>query len=58
MSFGVKADENLHALKDGQPLKNLYVAGSVLGDNRPEFGTAAGKAIRTALHAADQILKK
>ena len=57
MDFGVKADENLHALKDGQPLKNLYVAGSVLGGNRPEFGTAAGKAIRTALHAADQILK-
>jgi glycerol-3-phosphate dehydrogenase subunit B len=56
MRFGVKADENLHALKDGQPLKNLYVAGSVLGDNRPEFGTAAGKAIRTALHAADEIL--
>ena len=56
MHFGVKADANLHALKDGKPLKNLYVAGSVLGDNCPEFGTAAGKAIRTALHAADEIL--
>ena len=58
MHFGVKADENLHALKDGKALNNLYVAGSVLGDNRPEFGTAAGQAVRTALHAADQILKK
>ena len=58
MGFGVKADENLHGLVGGKPLKNLYVAGSVLGDNHPEFGTAAGKAIRTALHAADQILRR
>ena len=57
LHFGVKADENLHALLDGKPLENLYVAGSVLGGNRPEFGFAAGKAIRTALHAADQIIK-
>ena len=57
MHFGVKADESLHALKDGQPVENLYVAGSVLGSNRPEFGTAAGKAVRTALKAADEILK-
>ena len=57
MHFGVKADENLHALKDGLPVENLYVAGSVLGNNRPEFGTAAGKAVRTALKAADEILK-
>ena len=58
MHFGVKADENLHALQDGKPLKNLYVAGSILGGNRPEFGFAAGQCIRTALFAADQILKK
>ena len=58
MHFGVKADENLHALQDGKPLDNLYVAGSVLGGNRPEFGFAAGQAVRTALAAADQILKK
>jgi anaerobic glycerol-3-phosphate dehydrogenase len=38
-------------------VENLYVAGSVLGSNRPEFGTAAGKAVRTALKAADEILK-
>lgn len=57
MGFGVKADENLRAVKDGTALQNLYVAGSVLGGNRPEFGTAAGKAIRTALKAADEILK-
>ena len=58
MHFGVKADENLHALKDGKPLENLFVAGSILGGNRPEFGFAAGLCIKTALFAADQILKK
>lgn len=58
MRFGVKADENLHALKDGKPLENLFVAGSILGGNRPEFGFAAGQCIKTALFAADQILKK
>lgn len=57
MHFGVKADENLHAIQDGKPLENLYVAGSVLGDTHPEFGTAAGAAIRTALHVADEILQ-
>ena len=56
MHFGVKADENLHALKDGQPLQNLYVAGSVLGGTHPEFGTAAGQAIQSALFVADKIL--
>jgi len=57
MHFGVKADENLHAIQDGKPLENLYVAGSVLGNTHPEFGTAAGAAIRTALHVADEILQ-
>ena len=57
MHFGVKADENLHAIQDGKALENLYVAGSVLGDTHPEFGTAAGAAIRTALHVADEILQ-
>lgn len=56
MHFGVKADENLHALKDGQPLQNLYVAGSVLGGTHPEFGTAAGQAIQSALFVADKVL--
>ena len=58
MHFGVKADENLRAIQDGKALENLYVAGSVLGDTHPEFGTAAGAAIRTALHVADEILSR
>lgn len=56
MHFGVKTDASLRALKDGQPLENLYAVGSVLGQTRPEFGSAAGQAILTALAAADKIL--
>ena len=56
MQFGVRTDASLHAIKDGAPLKNLYAIGSVLGATRPEFGTAAGQAIRTAFAAVDNIL--
>ena len=56
MDFGVKTDAELHPLKDGEPVKNLYAIGSVLGNTRREdFGTAAGLAIRTAFAAADII---
>ena len=58
MHFGVKADENLHALLDGKPLENLYAAGSVLGGTHPEFGYAAGQCVRTALYVADEILRR
>lgn len=57
MSFGVRTDTQLHALRDGQVLKNLFAAGSILGGTRPEMGTAAGLAIRSALAVVDQILK-
>ena len=56
MHFGEKASADLLALKDGEPLQNLYVAGSVLGDTHPEFGSAAGQAIQSALFVADKIL--
>ncbi len=58
MHYGVKTDENLHAVKDGVAFKNLFAIGSVLGGTRPEFGSAAGLAIRSALNVADQILGK
>ena len=58
MQYGVKTDASLHAIKDGAPLKNLYAIGSVLGATRPEFGSAAGQAIRTAFAAVDTILSK
>lgn len=57
MRFGVKTDGRLRALSGGQPLENLYVAGSVLGGTHPELGTAAGLAVRSALKVADEIME-
>ena len=56
MDFGVKTDASLHAVKDGEPVKNLFCIGSVLGGTRKEdFGTAAGLAIRTAFAVVDTM---
>ena len=56
MDFGVRTDEALHGLKDGEPVRNLFCIGSVLGNTRKkDFGTAAGLAIRTAFAAVDTI---
>ncbi len=57
MRFGVRTDASLHGLLDGKPVKNLYVAGSVLGGTRPEFGSAAGLAVRSALAVVEAILQ-
>ncbi|MBR1538956.1 MAG: anaerobic glycerol-3-phosphate dehydrogenase subunit B [Bacteroidales bacterium] len=57
MDYGVKTDDALHGLREGKPLKNLYAIGSILGNTRPEMGTGAGLAIRSALKAVDEILK-
>ena len=56
MAFGVETDAALHPLRDGEPLSNLYAVGSVLGATRPELGSGAGLALRSALAAVDQIL--
>lgn len=58
MKFGVKTDASLRALREGKPLDNVFAIGSVLGATRPEFGTGAGLAIRSALEATNQIPDK
>ena len=57
LAYGVKTDDTLHTLREGKPMKNLYAAGSILGGTRPEMGSGAGLALRSALAAVDQILK-
>lgn len=56
MDFGVRTDGELHALKDGAPVRNLFAVGSVLGNTRrKDFGSAAGLAIRSAFAVVDTI---
>ena len=56
MDYGVRTDPALHALKDGEPVRNLFAIGSVLGNTRKDdFGTSAGLAIRTAFAVVDTI---
>lgn len=56
MSFGVKTDGKLHALKDGKPVANLYAAGSVLGGNDfIKFCDHEGVDMITALQVAHYI---
>ena len=57
MHFGVRTDAGLHALLKGEPVKNLYCIGSILGDTHPELGCAAGLAINSAFCAVDEILR-
>ncbi|MBR5076423.1 MAG: FAD-binding protein, partial [Bacteroidales bacterium] len=58
MQFGLKTDAQLHPLLGGEPVKNLYAAGSVLGGTRLEFGSGAGLAVRSAFAAVDNILNE
>ena len=58
-SFGVKTDESLHAMRQGQVIDNLYVAGATLpGFNAVKEGCGAGVSILTALDVAERILSK
>jgi glycerol-3-phosphate dehydrogenase subunit B len=57
MGYGVKTDAQLHAVKEGVTLKNVYAIGSILGKTRPELGSGAGLAINSAFAVVDQILR-
>jgi len=58
MQYGVKTTPELLAVKDGEPLKNLYAIGSILGGTHPELGCGAGLAVRSAFKAADHIIEQ
>ena len=58
MKYGVATDSSLRAIRGGEPLKNLYAIGSILGETHPELGSGGGLAIRSALAVADVILKQ
>lgn len=56
MEFGVKTDNEFHALKDGRPIENLFAIGSILsGHNSLKLADDTGVAVMTALQVARQI---
>lgn len=58
MHYGVKTDSDFRALMNGQPIENLYAAGSVLGGaNALKEGSGAGISLLTSLFVVEQILK-
>lgn len=58
MTFGVKTDSQLHAIKGGVSVSNLYAVGSVLsGHNAIKQADGTGVSLITALAVAKSILK-
>lgn len=58
MNFGVTTDADLHAMKDGIIIENLFVTGSILsGHNNIKFADGEGVSMLTALYAAKKIVK-
>lgn len=59
IGFGVATDDKFNVIKDGESIRNLYAAGSVLGGFNPlHEGCGAGVAIMTAFYISDSILGK
>lgn len=57
MEAGVLTDGDLHPLRGGEPVENLYATGALLsGFNALKEGSGAGITLATALHAADRIV--
>ena len=58
MQYGVKADDDFRATINGNPIENLFVAGSVLGGaNALKEGSGAGISLLTSLYVAENLLK-
>jgi len=58
MEFGVKTDAQLHVMKDGNVINNVYAAGQVLsGNNKVKLASGEGVDMLTALAVAKNILK-
>ena len=59
ISYGAKTNTAMNAFRNGKPVSNLYVAGSILGGCNPLYeGCGGGLALLTALCAAESILEK
>lgn len=57
--YGVETDSSFRVLKSGNAIENLYASGAILnGFNPIKEGSGAGVSILSALHIAEQILKK
>jgi glycerol-3-phosphate dehydrogenase subunit B len=57
--YGVATDDQLHCLKDGKPISNLYAIGSVLsGHDAVKMGDGTGVSLLTALAVNDHIIAK
>lgn len=56
LQFGVRTDNRLRALRQGEPLSNLYAIGAVTGGYDPlQQGCGAGVSLIGALYVAQQI---
>lgn len=58
MDFGVATDADLHAIKNGKTIENLFVTGSILsGHNNIKLADGEGVSMLTAMYAAKKIVK-
>lgn len=58
MDYGVTTDADLHAIKGGKIIENLYAIGSILsGHNSIKLADGEGVSMLTALYAAKKIVK-
>lgn len=58
-SYGVRSTKEFKGMLNGSVIENLYVVGAILNGHNPiKEGSGGGVSILSALHVADQILKK